>query len=202
MCLFRVFILLLVCVSLLWIPVIQTANSGQLFDYIQSVTSFLAPPITAVFLMAIFWPRANEQVHDVPFCIFVAGLSFYPKPEGWLLILHCILYSLPIYPNGAFLVCRKSSTSLCSVFAYPLFSEPKYNLCLFSFKSRALSHLPYLVCTNWTFSIVWVISADMNTLLTLKEVNLDQWSQFASRWTLVSRIETKLVAVGRRGTIP
>ncbi|XP_056270842.1 sodium/glucose cotransporter 4 [Pseudoliparis swirei] len=57
----RVFILVLVCVSLLWIPVIQTANSGQLFDYIQSVTSFLAPPITAVFLMAIFWPRANEQ---------------------------------------------------------------------------------------------------------------------------------------------
>ncbi|XP_069006082.1 sodium/glucose cotransporter 4 isoform X2 [Embiotoca jacksoni] len=57
----RVFILVLVCVSLLWIPVVQTANSGQLFDYIQSVTSFLAPPITAVFLMAIFWPRANEQ---------------------------------------------------------------------------------------------------------------------------------------------
>lgn len=62
MCIFRVFILVLVCVSLLWIPIIQTANSGQLFDYIQSVTSFLAPPITAVFLMAIFWPRANEQV--------------------------------------------------------------------------------------------------------------------------------------------
>lgn len=57
----RVFILVLVCISLLWIPVIQTANSGQLFDYIQSVTSFLSPPITAVFLMAIFWPRANEQ---------------------------------------------------------------------------------------------------------------------------------------------
>ncbi|XP_051259242.1 sodium/glucose cotransporter 4 isoform X3 [Dicentrarchus labrax] len=59
----RVFILVLVCVSLLWIPIIQTANSGQLFDYIQSVTSFLAPPITAVFLMAIFWPRANEQLY-------------------------------------------------------------------------------------------------------------------------------------------
>ncbi|XP_051803307.1 sodium/glucose cotransporter 4 [Acanthochromis polyacanthus] len=57
----RVFILFLVCVSLLWIPIVQTANSGQLFDYIQSMTSFLAPPITAVFLMAILWPRANEQ---------------------------------------------------------------------------------------------------------------------------------------------
>lgn len=57
----RVFILVLVCVSLLWVPVVQTANSGQLFDYIQSVTSFLAPPITAVFLLAIFWQRTNEQ---------------------------------------------------------------------------------------------------------------------------------------------
>ncbi|XP_023195199.1 sodium/glucose cotransporter 4 isoform X7 [Xiphophorus maculatus] len=57
----RIFILVLMCVSLLWIPVVQTANSGQLFEYIQSVTSFLAPPITAVFIMGIFWPRANEQ---------------------------------------------------------------------------------------------------------------------------------------------
>uniref|UniRef100_A0A8C5E9B5 Sodium/glucose cotransporter 4 n=1 Tax=Gouania willdenowi TaxID=441366 RepID=A0A8C5E9B5_GOUWI len=57
----RVFIIFLVCISLLWIPVVQTANSGQLFDYIQSVTSFLAPPITAVFLLGIFWSRANEQ---------------------------------------------------------------------------------------------------------------------------------------------
>ncbi|KAJ3599838.1 hypothetical protein NHX12_033792 [Muraenolepis orangiensis] len=57
----RLFILVMVCVSLVWIPVIQTASSGRLFDYIQSVTSFLSPPITAVFIMAIFWPRCNEQ---------------------------------------------------------------------------------------------------------------------------------------------
>ncbi|XP_036435078.1 sodium/glucose cotransporter 4 isoform X2 [Colossoma macropomum] len=57
----RVFVLLLVVVSILWIPIIQSANSGQLFDYIQAITSFLAPPITAVFLMAIFWGRVNEQ---------------------------------------------------------------------------------------------------------------------------------------------
>uniref|UniRef100_A0A8B9JFF1 Solute carrier family 5 member 9 n=1 Tax=Astyanax mexicanus TaxID=7994 RepID=A0A8B9JFF1_ASTMX len=57
----RVFILLLVVLSILWIPIIQSANSGQLFDYIQAITSFLAPPITAVFIMAIFWSRMNEQ---------------------------------------------------------------------------------------------------------------------------------------------
>ena len=58
----RVFILFLVVLSILWIPIIQSANSGQLFDYIQAITSYLAPPITTVFLLAIFWPRANEQV--------------------------------------------------------------------------------------------------------------------------------------------
>uniref|UniRef100_A0A672KG31 Solute carrier family 5 member 9 n=1 Tax=Sinocyclocheilus grahami TaxID=75366 RepID=A0A672KG31_SINGR len=46
---------------IVWIPVIQAANSGQLFNYIQSITSYLASPITTVFIMAILWGRVNEQ---------------------------------------------------------------------------------------------------------------------------------------------
>ncbi|XP_066479358.1 sodium/glucose cotransporter 4 [Tiliqua scincoides] len=56
----RVFIVILVAISIVWIPIIQTANSGQLFDYIQSITSYLAPPITALFILAIFCKRINE----------------------------------------------------------------------------------------------------------------------------------------------
>ncbi|XP_054427891.1 sodium/glucose cotransporter 4 [Pteronotus mesoamericanus] len=56
----RVFVVFLVVISILWIPIIQSSNSGQLFDYIQSVTSFLAPPITALFLLAIFCKRVTE----------------------------------------------------------------------------------------------------------------------------------------------
>ncbi|EQB77482.1 solute carrier family 5 (sodium/glucose cotransporter), member 9-like isoform 2 [Camelus ferus] len=56
----RVFVVFLVVISILWIPIIQSANSGQLFDYIQSVTSYLAPPITALFLLAIFCKRVTE----------------------------------------------------------------------------------------------------------------------------------------------
>ncbi|KPP71908.1 Sodium/glucose cotransporter 2-like [Scleropages formosus] len=47
--------------SICWIPVVQAAQSGQLFDYIQSVSSYLAPPIAAVFLLAVFVKRVNEQ---------------------------------------------------------------------------------------------------------------------------------------------
>uniref|UniRef100_A0A8C8VEU5 Solute carrier family 5 member 9 n=1 Tax=Pelusios castaneus TaxID=367368 RepID=A0A8C8VEU5_9SAUR len=56
----RVFVLILVVISIFWIPIIQTSNSGQLFDYIQAITSYLAPPITSLFILAIFCKRINE----------------------------------------------------------------------------------------------------------------------------------------------
>ncbi|XP_005620195.1 sodium/glucose cotransporter 5 isoform X2 [Canis lupus familiaris] len=57
----RLVIVVLIGVSVAWIPVLQGSNSGQLFIYMQSVTSSLAPPVTAVFVLGIFWRRANEQ---------------------------------------------------------------------------------------------------------------------------------------------
>uniref|UniRef100_A0A8C9V0F5 Sodium/glucose cotransporter 2 n=1 Tax=Scleropages formosus TaxID=113540 RepID=A0A8C9V0F5_SCLFO len=57
----RVWVLCIVSISICWIPVVQAAQSGQLFDYIQSVSSYLAPPIAAVFLLAVFVKRVNEQ---------------------------------------------------------------------------------------------------------------------------------------------
>ncbi|XP_048468481.1 sodium/glucose cotransporter 2 isoform X3 [Rhincodon typus] len=56
----RIWILCIVAISIAWIPVVQAAQSGQLFDYIQSVTSYLAPPIGAVVLLGVFVKRVNE----------------------------------------------------------------------------------------------------------------------------------------------
>uniref|UniRef100_A0A8C1W1U6 Sodium/mannose cotransporter SLC5A10 n=1 Tax=Cyprinus carpio TaxID=7962 RepID=A0A8C1W1U6_CYPCA len=56
----RIVTVILVVISVVWIPILQSANSGQLYVYIQSVTSYLAPPVTAIFVMAIFWKRTNE----------------------------------------------------------------------------------------------------------------------------------------------
>ncbi|KAL7977572.1 hypothetical protein Chor_009521 [Crotalus horridus] len=57
----RVWILLLVGISIAWIPVVQVAQGGQLFDYIQSISSYLAPPIAVIFLLGVFVKRLNEQ---------------------------------------------------------------------------------------------------------------------------------------------
>ncbi|MCL4127735.1 UNVERIFIED_CONTAM: hypothetical protein GTU68_006136 [Idotea baltica] len=56
----RGFVLVMVAVSVIWIPVIQNSPNSQLFVYIQSIVSFLAPPVCAVFMMGVLWKRTNE----------------------------------------------------------------------------------------------------------------------------------------------
>jgi SSS family solute:Na+ symporter len=49
--------------GLLWIPVMKVVSeqSAGLYDYLQNVQGFLAPPITAVFLLGLFNKRINEH---------------------------------------------------------------------------------------------------------------------------------------------
>ncbi|XP_064103538.1 sodium/mannose cotransporter SLC5A10-like isoform X2 [Macrobrachium nipponense] len=56
----RIFILILVGISILWIPIIERTQGGQLFVYIQVIAAYLAPPIAAIYSMAIFWKRMTE----------------------------------------------------------------------------------------------------------------------------------------------
>ncbi|XP_060145883.1 sodium/mannose cotransporter SLC5A10 isoform X3 [Globicephala melas] len=100
----RLVTVVLIGVSVAWIPVLQGSNSGQLFIYMQSVTSSLAPPVTAVFVLGIFWRRANEQG---AFWGLMAGLAvgatrlvlefLHPappcgRPEDRPAVLHSIHY--------------------------------------------------------------------------------------------------------------
>jgi SSS family solute:Na+ symporter len=50
----------LVGLGLLWIPFMQRI-SGQLYEYLQSVQGYIAPPIAAVFLVGLFWKRMNAR---------------------------------------------------------------------------------------------------------------------------------------------
>ena len=59
----RVFVFVLVLVSILWIPVVQASQGGQLFIYIQAISSYLQPPVAVVFIMGCFWKRTNEKVN-------------------------------------------------------------------------------------------------------------------------------------------
>ncbi len=51
---------IVVILGIAWIPIMQNI-SGVLYEYLQSVQSYIAPPITAVFLLGIFYKRINQK---------------------------------------------------------------------------------------------------------------------------------------------
>ncbi|KAL3880719.1 hypothetical protein ACJMK2_032937 [Sinanodonta woodiana] len=57
----RIFVVILVGISVAWIPLIKLSQGAQLFIYIQAVTGYIVPPICIVFLLTVFVPRVNEQ---------------------------------------------------------------------------------------------------------------------------------------------
>jgi solute:Na+ symporter, SSS family len=55
----RVATTVVVGLGILWIPVMARVAGGGLYQYLQSVQGYLAPPITAVFFLGLFWSRIN-----------------------------------------------------------------------------------------------------------------------------------------------
>ncbi|MCB0450983.1 MAG: sodium:solute symporter, partial [Confluentibacter sp.] len=51
---------IVVIIGIIWIPIMANI-SGVLYEYLQKVQSYIAPPITAVFLLGIFHKRINAQ---------------------------------------------------------------------------------------------------------------------------------------------
>jgi SSS family solute:Na+ symporter len=49
-----------VVLGMLWIPVMQKVQGGGLYQYLQNVQGYLAPSITSVFLLGLFWKRVNS----------------------------------------------------------------------------------------------------------------------------------------------
>ncbi|XP_067912088.1 sodium/myo-inositol cotransporter 2 isoform X3 [Heterodontus francisci] len=83
----RVFVLVLVALSVLWIPLVQMSQGGQLFMYIQSISSYLQPPVAVVFIAGCFWKRTNEMgafwglfTGILAGCIRMALDFIYPEP--------------------------------------------------------------------------------------------------------------------------
>ncbi len=89
----------MVIIAMLWIPVVQGAHS--LYDYLQQVQGYLAPPIFVVFFFGVFWKRLNAKG-----CL-------YAMVAGFILGLFRMLVDTPVtmklkgfehgYTQGTFL---------------------------------------------------------------------------------------------------
>jgi solute:Na+ symporter, SSS family len=67
---------LIVVLGLLWIPIMPLIAKGGLYKYLQSVQGYLAPPITAVFLLGLFCKRINGSGAVAGLLVgFIAGMA-------------------------------------------------------------------------------------------------------------------------------
>ena len=55
----RIATAVMVLIGMAWIPIIRGHHG--LYDYLQSVQGYLAPPIFVVFFLGVFWKRMNAQ---------------------------------------------------------------------------------------------------------------------------------------------
>jgi SSS family solute:Na+ symporter len=104
----------MVVIGLLWIPVIQGARG--LYEYLQGVQSYLAPPIFAVFFLGVFMKRTNAHgclaalltgfllgvfrlVVDTPVTLGLGGFQGYPTGSFLWIVNHIYFqyYSLFIF---------------------------------------------------------------------------------------------------------
>ncbi|MDT0646619.1 sodium:solute symporter [Zunongwangia sp. F260] len=85
----------IVIIGIIWIPIMANI-SGVLYEYLQKVQSYIAPPITAVFLLGIFYKRINAQGAFITLMVgFIVGalrivlelMKESLDPDGFLFLL-------------------------------------------------------------------------------------------------------------------
>jgi SSS family solute:Na+ symporter len=55
----RIATAIMVVIAIAWIPVIK--NASGLYNYLQAIQGYLAPPIFVVFFLGVLWKRASAQ---------------------------------------------------------------------------------------------------------------------------------------------
>jgi uncharacterized sodium:solute symporter family permease YidK len=61
----RLAVAVTVVLSVLWIPVMKQLQESQMFIYLNMIMCYLASPVTAIYLLGIFYDRINETVRVI-----------------------------------------------------------------------------------------------------------------------------------------
>ena len=61
----------IVTLGVVWIPIMENIGGGVMYQYLQNVQSYIAPPVTAVFLLGILWKRVTS---DAAIATLICGL--------------------------------------------------------------------------------------------------------------------------------
>lgn len=86
----------MVVIALIWIPVVKGANS--LYEYLQAIQGYLAPPIFVVFFFGVFWKRLNAAG-----CLWAMTIGFGVGLFRMIVDTPVTLGIIKSYQEGSFL---------------------------------------------------------------------------------------------------
>ncbi len=81
-------------IAVIWAP--QIIKFSSLWNYIQSILSYVTPPIVAIFLVGIFWKRANRHGAFVTFVLGIGlgVVGFFANEIAGLFPIHFLYAAL------------------------------------------------------------------------------------------------------------
>jgi SSS family solute:Na+ symporter len=86
---------IMVVIAIAWIPVVRGAQG--LYEYLQAIQGYLAPPIFVVFFFGVFWKRLNAKG-----CLWAMVIGFLVGLFRMLVDTPVTLNSKFHYPEGSF----------------------------------------------------------------------------------------------------
>ena len=92
----RIATAVMVLIAMMWIPVVKGATG--LYNYLQSVQGYLAPPIFVVFFFGVFWKRLNAAG-----CFWAMIVGFIVGIFRMLVDTLVTMGAIKSYPEGSFL---------------------------------------------------------------------------------------------------
>jgi SSS family solute:Na+ symporter len=85
----------MIAIAMAWIPVVKGAHG--LYNYLQSIQGYLAPPIFVVFFFGVFWKRLNAKG-----CLWAMIIGFIVGLFRMLVDTPCTLNPKFAYSEGSF----------------------------------------------------------------------------------------------------
>lgn len=87
--------LILVILASIWVPFIESV-SDTLWEYLQRVLGYIAPPVVSTFILGLFWKRANAQgsFYSLLFGFAMAILLLFVDTGIHFLLLAFLLFLL------------------------------------------------------------------------------------------------------------
>ena len=67
----RVTVLIMIGISILWLPILQAQQGGLLWFYVAAINAYLSVPLCMVFLLGMFWKRTTEPVRNYTVYIYM-----------------------------------------------------------------------------------------------------------------------------------